>query len=103
DVLTDVQLIVDPAMGDDDVGMYTDPDVAAAYGTHLVPMATGLTPNRFELTLLAGSDATSDEQIRDRAWRIRPDSGWVVVTSTASPKGRIGNIVVDHTGSTSIE
>lgn len=101
----DVRLVVDPAMGDDDVGMYTDPDVASAYGTYLVPAATGLTPNRFELSLLAGTDAVTSNEIRSRASEIRPDSGWVVVTSTTPSHNddRVGNIVVDHRGATEID
>jgi len=99
----DVRLIVDPAMGDDDVGMYTDPEVAAAYGTYLVPLATGLTPNRFELSLLAQEDARTHEDIRRCAENIRPASGWVVVTSTTPGDERVGNVVVDHRGATEIE
>lgn len=39
-----LRVVVDPTLGDDDVGAYTDPRVAASLREHLLPLATGLTP-----------------------------------------------------------
>lgn len=99
-----VDLIVDPAMGDDDVGLYTDPAVAAAYAQHLVPLATGLTPNRFELSLLANRELNDQADISAAAQAMRPEAGWIVVTSSitaderAGPDTQIANAVADRTG-----
>lgn len=92
-----VQLIVDPAMGDDDVGLYADPAVAEAYRTVLVPLATGVTPNRFELDLLVpGVDASP----ASAAEQIRAEDGWVVVTSAQRDRrsATVEDVVVSRNG-----
>lgn len=85
--VSDVKLVVDPAMGDDDVGMYTDPAVAEAYRNDLVPLATGLTPNRFELSLLTGRHIQTPDDVHSVALELRPDTGWIVVTSALTEDG----------------
>jgi pyridoxine kinase len=67
--LPDLQLFVDPVIGDHDSGIYVDPDMIDAYRRHLLPLADGITPNAFELSQL------EPDQGRD------PES--VVVTSAA--------------------
>lgn len=47
-------LVLDPTLGDIEVGFYTDPALAAAFQEHLIPHATGMTPNLFELAHLTG-------------------------------------------------
>lgn len=55
-----LRILVDPTLGDSDVGLYTDPAVAPALRERLLPLATGIVPNRFELALLSGApDETS--------------------------------------------
>lgn len=98
----DVQLIVDPAMGDDDVGLYTDPAVADAYAEFLVPLASGLTPNRFELEMLSGGEISDVELIRQRAENLRAEDGWVIVTSAFSDAHRVGNVVVQASGASEL-
>lgn len=44
----------DPVMGDERPGLYIKPEVAAFIKSHLVPLADWITPNRFELSHLAG-------------------------------------------------
>lgn len=102
DVAPDVRMIVDPAMGDDDVGLYTDPAVADAYAEHLVPLASGLTPNRFELELLSGGEVSDVELIRQRAETLRAPDGWVIVTSAFSDAHHVGNVVVEASGTSEL-
>jgi pyridoxine kinase len=45
----------DPVIGDLPGGQYVSDEVAQAYREHLIPRATVLLPNQFELGLLAGS------------------------------------------------
>lgn len=81
-----IQLVVDPATGDEVVGLYTAPEVVEGYIKHLIPLAGALTPNNFELGLLAeGQGGRSPEEwagsLLTRTLR------WVAVTSAASPSG----------------
>lgn len=92
-----VHLVVDPAMGDDDVGLYADPAVADAYRTVLVPLATGVTPNRFELDILVPG---ADSSPAVAAERIRTEEGWAVVTSAGRDDhlGTVEDVVVSRSG-----
>lgn len=49
--------ICDPVMGDDDLGLFVKPALRDAFRERLVPMATIITPNQYELELLAGRKA----------------------------------------------
>lgn len=103
-------LILDPTMGDSDVGFYTDPAVATALRNHLAPLAEGLVPNRFELAHLVG---TRPEELQDpaavqeaAASLLSPITKWVVVTSAISGteanqtgSAEIGNLIVTAEGS----
>ncbi|WP_051198648.1 bifunctional hydroxymethylpyrimidine kinase/phosphomethylpyrimidine kinase [Gordonia shandongensis] len=61
DPATRPPLILDPTFGDADVGFYTDPRVAPALRAALLPLASIVTPNTFELThLTAAPDGTVD-------------------------------------------
>ncbi|GAB2513875.1 PfkB family carbohydrate kinase [Paramicrobacterium agarici] len=104
DRLPDVRLVVDPAMGDDDVGMYTEPAVAASYGEHLLPLAAGLTPNRFELGLLTDAVVDDAASIAEAASRLCSPDGWVIVTSAGhSADDSVSNLVVTDAGFTTVE
>lgn len=99
-----VQLVVDPAMGDVDVGMYTEPAVAESYGAHLLPLAVGLTPNRFELGLMTGAVVDTASSIEAAALHLLPDGGWVIVTSVdGSNDGSVGNLIITADGTTPVE
>lgn len=102
-----LRVVVDPTLGDDDVGAYTDPRVAASLREHLLPLATGLTPNRYELEQLTGtarSDDTTEQQIADQARSLLGARGsWAVVTGGAvgaegSAHGRSTDLVVTADG-----
>lgn len=106
DAVPGVELVVDPAMGDDDVGLYTDPAVAASYGEHLVPLATGLTPNRFELGLLTADAPRAsgiDGVFEAAAGLVRPGV-WVVVTSaTGGDASTVANAIVTADGISTVQ
>ncbi len=51
---TDVVYLCDPAIGDEPKGIYVDPLAATAIRDRLLPIADIATPNRFELSWLAG-------------------------------------------------
>ncbi|MGO1661440.1 MAG: PfkB family carbohydrate kinase [Canibacter sp.] len=86
-----LRLVVDPTLGDADVGFYTDPRVAEALREHLVPLATGLTPNAFELDLL-NEDGDPVNLLGERG-------EWIIVTGGSDDP--INNIVVTRDGTDS--
>jgi pyridoxine kinase len=57
----DLFVLVDPVLGDADA-LYVPVDVAAAIRDELVPLATGVTPNRFELSWLSGQNVSNRTQ-----------------------------------------
>lgn len=58
---TSVQIICDPVLGDDPAGLYIATDAANAIREQLLPRATTITPNRFELAWLSGHVIASEE------------------------------------------
>jgi len=80
----DAMVIIDPVMGDDDCGYYVDPALLNWYRDSLVPMATGLTPNRFELACLSGKTLENDDDVISAARTLlNQRTQWVIVTSAA--------------------
>ena len=53
-----VLIMIDPVLGDDPGGLYVDAATAAAIHDRLVPAASVVTPNRFELEWLSGERVT---------------------------------------------
>ena len=49
--------ICDPVMGDDDLGLFVAEDLPGVFRDRLAPLASIITPNQYELELLAGHDA----------------------------------------------
>lgn len=80
----ELKMILDPAMGDADVGLYTDPAVAEAYEHHLVEHAWLITPNSFELSLLSGEPIV-DEQDAANACLDLIEHGCEHVVLTSAP------------------
>ena len=54
-------VLVDPVMGDAPKGLYVAPELVEIFRAQLVPRADIVTPNRFELELLAGHPVASLE------------------------------------------
>jgi len=80
----DLLLQIDPVIGDHDTGAYTDPALVPVWRDHLLPRATGLTPNHFELERLAGRTLrTLDDCAQAATGLLDAVTRWVVVTSAA--------------------
>jgi len=80
----DLQVQIDPVMGDHDSGLYTDPALLPVWRDHLLSRAQGLTPNHFELEQLTGRALrTLDDCLEAARGLIGGRTEWVVVTSAA--------------------
>ncbi|TCL03348.1 MULTISPECIES: pyridoxine/pyridoxal/pyridoxamine kinase [Sodalis] len=83
-VRPDIQVIIDPVIGDYDTGIYVNPLMTAAYLDRLLPLARGMTPNCFELELLTGRQITDINSVIAAARTLLTGrTQWVVVTSAA--------------------
>lgn len=102
-----LRVLVDPTLGDHDVGFYTDPRVGAALQRHLVPQATGLTPNLFELEQLTGTDLTGQGQadiVAAARGLLSGGTAWVVVTGIdGETPSTIRNLIITRDGERAIE
>lgn len=87
-----LRLVLDPVMGDHDVGVYVHADVPALLSDTLVPLAHGIVPNAFELEQVVGRPTpTYAETVAAARELLRTNLDWVVVTSAApeeAPAGR---------------
>ncbi|MGL9750906.1 MAG: bifunctional hydroxymethylpyrimidine kinase/phosphomethylpyrimidine kinase [Symbiopectobacterium sp.] len=71
-----------PVMGDTDCGYYVNAEVNSCYRDQILPLATGLTPNAFELSCLSGMTLDSAESaITASRSLLKGAMEWVVVTS----------------------
>jgi len=97
-----LQVQIDPVMGDHDSGLYTDPALLPVWRDHLLSRAQGLTPNHFELEQLTGRSLhTLDECIDAAQSLIVGRTEWVIVTSAAPAKcsaGRVKLAIVTSAG-----
>lgn len=81
-----LRVVVDPTLGDNDVGAYTDLAVGDALKEELLPLATGLTPNTFELAYL--SNRSGGDPVDLARSLLGPRGQWAVLTSVnATPGG----------------
>ncbi|MEO1281189.1 MAG: pyridoxal kinase [Pseudomonadota bacterium] len=83
--------ICDPVLGDDPNGLYVPEDIAKGIRDDLLPMADIVTPNRFELAWLSGTDVT-DAETADTAAEIL-DVDLVVATSIPAIDGRLASLI----------
>jgi len=88
-----LDLILDPVMGDHDAGVYVHPDLPPLLRDRLVPLASGLVPNSFELEQLVGEPLpTVEATIAAARQLLTGPIEWLVVTSAApdqTPTGRV--------------
>lgn len=95
-----LQVQIDPVIGDHDYGIYTDPALVPVWRDHLLPRASGLTPNHFELEQLCGASLRSvDDCIGAARGLLGATTRWVAVTSAAPATCRDGKlqvVVVSH-------
>jgi pyridoxine kinase len=89
------KVVVDPVIGDLPKGLYVPETVADAIRDRLLPLADILTPNRFELSWLAGAPADTAAEARSEAMRLLRDGPRAVVTTSAfEANGRLGTMHV---------
>lgn len=92
----------DPVMGDDGRGVFVRPGIPELLRERLLPLATLVKPNRFELSLLAGLEVRTIEDALEAAARLRARGPeLVVVTSLALPdhEGLLGMLADTAQGS----
>lgn len=77
----DLLYVCDPVMGDDDLGLFVAESLVDAFRDRLVPLASIITPNQYELELLARSKARSIEMVAE-AVRILSARGTGNVVAT---------------------
>lgn len=87
--------LCDPVLGDADKGLYVRPGVVEAVRGRLAPRADILTPNLFELGILAGAPVTgeADALAAARALTGRGPTT-IAVTSAPAEAGRTGILLV---------
>jgi pyridoxine kinase len=88
----------DPVMGDTGKGLFVSPEIPHFFREHALAEADIVTPNRFELEILAGHPVEDLDEVVEAARGLRahgPET--VVVTSLAAPAvspGTIGTLLV---------
>ncbi|MBU1211855.1 MAG: pyridoxal kinase [Alphaproteobacteria bacterium] len=92
ETLPDVLYLCDPVLGDDPDGLYVSAELAAAVRDALVPLADVVTPNRFELAWLTGSEVASAADANRAAKQLGDDVS-VVTTSIPAGDGLIENVL----------
>ncbi|MEQ5125270.1 pyridoxine/pyridoxal/pyridoxamine kinase [Providencia alcalifaciens] len=79
-------VIVDPVMGDEDSGFYIPPAIADVYRHEVIPLATGIIPNKFELSTLSGQEINNlDDATRAARSLLKGHTQWVIITSAFQP------------------
>jgi pyridoxine kinase len=77
----DALFVCDPVMGEDGRGFFVRPGIPALYRDRLLPVADLVTPNRFELSWLAGMEIASLDAARTAAARLRAKGPRIVVAT----------------------
>lgn len=84
---------IDPVLGDIDSGLYVDPALGALYRDTLRHLATGMTPNHFELEYLTDAKIHTVEEAMDAARSLLgPNTEWIVATSIAPQTWKEGSM-----------
>lgn len=79
---SDLPVLVDPVIGDTSTGLFVDEAIADAIRDLLVPVASAITPNRFELSWLTNSIFETPVDVDTAARTLKPDI--VIITSANS-------------------
>jgi pyridoxine kinase len=87
----DIRLVVDPVMGDADVGLYVREPVAEALADALVPLADLVAPNAWELQRLSGRAVLDAESAVAAARSL----GRPALVSSVPASGEIGIVCAD--------
>lgn len=93
----DLIYVCDPVMGDDDLGTFVAGGLEALFRDRLAPMADVMTPNQYELELLAGCKARTAPDLTAAAGILTArGTGAVVVTGCVladTPPGMVETIL----------
>lgn len=84
--------VCDPVFGDEPKGLYLSDATASAIRDELLPLASLATPNRFELSWLAGLPVGDPREARQAAWALGVPS--VLATSVPASDNRLANVLV---------
>lgn len=100
----DIVYICDPVMGDSNLGVFVADQVVECLLGRLVPMADVLTPNQFEVGLIAGGGISSWRALEADVLKIQAQrQARLVVTGCTladTPDGLLENIVFEDKTST---
>ena len=88
----DMPLFCDPVLGDMPGGLYLPESVAHAVRDRLVPLATYLTPNAFELAFLSGHAVANPADAAAAARTLGHRS--VLASSVPADEGTLANVLV---------
>jgi pyridoxine kinase len=89
----DARYLCDPVIGDAEKGAYVKDDIPGLFRERLLPVATIVTPNRFELEHLTGTSVRGPEDAIATARRLLEQGPEiVVVTGLEDPKAGPGQI-----------
>lgn len=88
----DMPLFCDPVLGEAPDGFYVPESVAHAVREHLVPLATYLKPNAFELAFLTGRPVTNPIDAAVAARTL--GRGAVLASSIPAGEGTLANVLV---------
>lgn len=95
----DIIYICDPVMGDTNLGVFVSDQVVECLCDELVPLADLLTPNQFEVGLIAGSQLSTWRELEAAVLKIQAQRGARLVvtgcTLSDTPDGSLENIVFE--------
>lgn len=86
---------LDPVIGDTHTGPYVEPALEAVFREQLLPLATVVTPNAFELGRLTGRDALAqDDAIAAARQLLARGPQWVIAHSVQGAPGELVTLAV---------
>lgn len=96
---SDIIYICDPVMGDANLGIFVADQVVECLCDELVPLADLLTPNQFEVGLIAGSQISTWHELEAAVLKTQAHRGAQLVvtgcTLADTPEGSLENIVFE--------
>lgn len=98
----DVLYCCDPVMGDEGRGLFVRPGIPEFFATRALPHADIVTPNQFELEVLAGTKVSTLDEVVKAARSLRAQGPkMVAVTSVRAPAaddGMLGSALISADG-----
>jgi pyridoxine kinase len=91
----DLLYVCDPVIGDEGAGIFVAPGILEVFRDRLVPLGSILTPNQFELEVLAGASARTLGDLSAAAGRLGRRLAVTGCALADTPKGAIETIVCE--------